>query len=90
MINNKVVTISKNNQFQDGWTLFESFKFELLKNYSFKDVKINDIVRAITYSNSLNLILSQCCLPSNVIKELEWANKYISINLVVKNKTFEI
>jgi hypothetical protein len=86
MINNKVVTISKNNQFQDGWTLFESFKFELLKNYSFKDIKINDIVRAITYSNSVNLILSHCCLPSNVIKELEWANKYISINLVVKNK----
>ena len=85
MINNKVVTISKNNQFQDGWTLFESFKFELLKNYSFKDIKINDIVRAITYSNSVNLILSDSCLPSNVIKELEWANKYISINLIVKN-----
>lgn len=86
MINNKVVTISKNNQFQDGWTIFESFKFELLKNYSFKDVKINDIVRAITYSNSVNLIISDSCLPSNVIKELEWANKYISINLIVKNR----
>lgn len=86
MINNKVVTISKTNQFQDGWTLFESFKFELLKNYSFKDIKINDIVRAITYSTTVNIILSNSCLPSNVIKELEWANKYISINLIVKNK----
>lgn len=86
MINNKVVTISKNNQFQDGWTLFESFKFELLKNYSFKDIKINDIVRAITYSNAVNIILSEPCLPSSIIQEIEWVNKYININLIVKNK----
>ena len=86
MINNKKIVITKNNQFDKGWTLFEPFDIGLMVNRSYRDFKLNDVVKAITYSNVVNIILCEVCLSSRIVSELEWANQYIKINIIVKDK----
>lgn len=86
MINNKLVTIIKENQFDKGWTIFSPSSFEIDRNRLYKKVDLLSITRLITFSNEVNLILSDDILPSRIVNELEWANKYIKINVIVKNK----
>ena len=86
MISNKLVTIVKNNQFDKGWTLFSPTSFEIERNWQFKKADLSNVVKLITFSTQVNLILSQTCLPSRVINELEWSNKYIKINIIAKSK----
>lgn len=86
MINNKLVTIIKENQFDKGWTIFSPSSFEIDRNRLYKKVDLLSIARLITFSNEVNLILSDDILPSRIVNELEWANKYIKINVIVKNK----
>lgn len=87
MINNKLVTIVKDNQFDKGWTLFSPTSFEIERNWQFKKADLSSVVKLITFSNRVNLILSDACLPSRVISELEWSKKYIKINIIAKSKT---
>ena len=87
MISNKLVTIIKENQFDKGWTIFSPASFGIDRNRHYKSVDLTDVIRLITFSNKVNLVLSEVCLPSRVVNELEWCNKYIQINLIAKNKT---
>lgn len=86
MISNKLVTIVKDNQFDKGWTLFSPASFEVERNWQFKKADLSSIVKLITFSTQVNLVLSETCLPSRVINELEWSNKYIKINIIAKSK----
>lgn len=86
MISNKLVTIVKDNQFDKGWTLFSPASFEVERNWQFKKVDLSSIVKLITFSTQVNLVLTETCLPSRVINELEWSNKYIKINIIAKSK----
>ena len=86
MISNKLITIVKDNQFNEGWTLFTSASFEVEKNYQFKKIELSNIVKLITFSKEVNLILAETCLSSRMINELEWVNKYIKLNIIAKNK----
>lgn len=86
MISNKLVTIVKDNQFDKGWTLFSPTSFEIERNWQFTKVDLSSVVKLITFSNVVNLLLSETCLPSRVISELEWSNKYIKINIIAKSK----
>ena len=86
MIENKVVTITKNNTFDKGWALFKIFNAGPTVNRAFKDIKLTDVVRAITYATSVRIILSERCLASRIVSELEWVNKHIKLNIIVKDK----
>lgn len=86
MINNKIVTIIKENQFNKGWTIFSPASFEVDRNWTFKKVELSNVIKAITFSTVVNLVLSETCLPLRIINELEWSNKYTKINLIAKNK----
>ena len=86
MINNKLITIVKDNQFDKGWTLFAPASFEVERNWQFKKVDLPSVIRLITYCDQVDLLLSEACLPTRVSNELGWVNKYIRINIIAKNK----
>lgn len=86
MIENKIITVKKSNTFDKGWTLVTPYHGLPSKNRHFSALLVSDIVRAITQSSCVNLILSEPCLSSQIVKELEWVNKYIAINLIARNK----
>ena len=86
MIDNKTITITKENQFDKGWTLFHPYELGIAKNPMYKDVGISEIVNKITHCDKIDLVLSEPCLSSRIINEIEWANKYIKVNIVVKEQ----
>lgn len=86
MIENKIITIRKNNTFDKGWTLVAPYQTGFSRNRQFSALNVSDLVRAITKSTRVNLILSEPCLSSQIVKELEWVNKYVAINLIARNK----
>lgn len=86
MINDKTITIKKSNTFDRGWALGRPYLAMFVKNRRFCGFSVTDIVRAITKSTQVNLILSEPCLSSQIIKELEWVNKYITINVIAKSQ----
>jgi len=86
MIQNKIVTIVKDNQFDKEWTLFHPYDLPIHKNHSFKKVDVTDVIRYITFSNKVHLILTEPCLSSRIIREIEWANQCIQIHLICKNE----
>lgn len=85
MIKNKLVTILKKNTFDKGWALFEPVNLVCHKNYFYNDTLISDVVKQITFANSINIILSEICLPSSIVNEIKWVNKYVKINLIAKS-----
>lgn len=87
MINNKLVTIYKDNSFDKGWGLFTPYRQALQKNSRFKGLSISDVVKKITYATEILLILQDACLPRKIVEELLWVNKYIKISLVAKVKS---
>lgn len=86
MISNKIIKIYKSNIFDKGWTLFAPFCFDFNVNKKFVSNSSSDIVKIITYAKTINLILNCKCLPSSVVKELLWVNKYAKINIVAPNE----
>lgn len=87
MIENKKVIITKENTFDKGWTLFHPFDLGIDRNRLFKDTMISDVIRLITHSNEVNLILCDSCLSSRIVNEIEWANKYIKLNIIAKDES---
>lgn len=85
MIENKKVIITKENTFDKGWTLFHPFDLEINRNRLFKETMISDVIRLITHSNEVNLILCDSCLSCKIVNEIEWANKYIKLNIIAKD-----
>lgn len=86
MIKNKLITITKENQFDMGWTIFTPYQLPFYKNLRYKSLLVTDIVRAITRSDKVYIVLSEECLASAIIKELEWVNKYTTIELIAKTE----
>ena len=86
MIDNKLITITKENQFDMGWTIFTPYRLPFYKNQKYKSILVADIVRAITRSDKICIILSEECLASAIVKELEWVNKYTTIELIAKTE----
>lgn len=86
MIRNKLVTITKENQFDMGWTIFTPYQLPCYKNPRYKSLLISDIVRSITRSDKVCIALSEECLASAIIKELEWVSKYAAIELIAKTE----
>ena len=86
MIDNKIIKVTKQNRFDMGWSILTPYKTALRKNVNYQPILINDIVRAITKSDKISIILSEACLASAIVKELEWVNKYISIELIAKDE----
>lgn len=85
MIENKKIIITKENTFDKGWTLFHPFDLNINRNRLFKETMISNVIRLITHSNEVNLILSDSCLSSRIVNEIEWANKYIKLNIIAKD-----
>lgn len=85
MIENKKIIITKENTFDKGWTLFHPFDLNINRNRLFKETMISDVIRLITHSNEVNLILSDSCLSSRIVNEIERANKYIKLNIIAKD-----
>lgn len=86
MIKNKLITITKENQFDMGWTIFTPYQLPFYKNPRYKSFLVADIVRSITRSDKVCIALSEECLASAIVKELEWVNKYTTIELIAKNQ----
>lgn len=86
MIKNKLIKIKKDNQFDKGWSLFSPFDFGISNDRNFKDIAVSDVIKLITFSNSIKLILKEPCLSSRIIEEIKWANKYIKVDLIAKEK----
>ena len=90
MIKNKLITITKENQFDMGWTIFTPYQLPFYKNPRYKSLLVADIVRSITRSDKVCIALSEECLASAIVKELEWVNKYTTIELIAKNQRIAI
>ena len=86
MIRNKLVTITKENQFDMGWTIFTPYQLAFYKNPRYKSRLVSDVVRSITRSDKICIALSEECLASAIVKELEWVNKYTTIELIAKTE----
>ena len=69
-----------------GWTILTPYRLPCYKNQRYKALYVTDIVRSITHSDNICIILSEECLASAIIKELEWVNKYATIELIAKTK----
>lgn len=88
MINNKLITITKENQFDKGWTLFHPYEPNVPDNRTYRDAMLTDVVRLITHADEVDLILCEPCLSSRIVSEIEWANKYIKLRVIVKDKLY--
>ena len=86
MIKDKVIAVRKSNSFDRGWALVTPYTAAFSKNKRFHALSVSDIVRAITRSTRVNLILSEPCLSSNIVRELEWVGGYATINVIAKNR----
>jgi hypothetical protein len=87
MINDKIITITKNNTFDKGWTIFAPYQMPIYKNRSYKEILVTDVVRAITKSYFVYIILKEPCLASAIVKELEWVSKFTEIELIAHNES---
>ena len=85
MINDKIITITKNNTFDKGWTVFAPYQMPVYKNRNYKEILVTDVVRAITKGDRICILLSEPCLANAVIKELEWVGRFADIELIAKN-----
>ena len=86
MINNKVVTIIKENQFDKEWTLFTPCSLPRNINKSYSYMPTNDIIPIISKADYVHLILGRAGLPSSILNELKWVNKYIKFKLIAKSE----
>lgn len=86
MIENKIITITKQNNFDKGWALFSPQRERLFQNVQFKPIESVDLVRQITYASEIVLVLAKATLSSNILQELKWANKYVKPKIVAKEQ----
>lgn len=87
MIQDKLLTIKKENVFDKGWALFTPYQSGKIINRNFRCVISSEVVKKITYAQSITLLLSEPCLSHKIVEELKWVNKYAKIYLTVKSKS---
>lgn len=86
MINNKIITITKKNEFDRGWTLFRLFAPEQVIKRKDIGITVSSVIPKITRADKIGLILSEICLSTPIIKELEWVSRFIDIDLIARNE----
>ena len=85
MIADKLITIKKENTFEYGWALFAPWHDFSRRNNNYQAVGVSEVVRQITFSKAVTLLLSEPCLPRKVIDELKWVEPYAKIALLAKS-----
>lgn len=85
MISDKLVVIKKDNVFDKGWALFTPCRGMQLKNTNYHEIKIDDVIKKITYADEIVLVLKEQCLPLKVVEELKWVDKYAKIYLIARD-----
>ena len=90
MIENKIVKITKKNQFNKGWTLFKPVLNYYIKSCDYHELNFNDIKNAITYADKIIIILKEKCLYSHIIKEIKWVKKNYSVKIELHIKEKKI
>ena len=86
MINDKIITITKNNTFDKGWTIFAPYQMPVYKNRNYKEILVTDVVRAITKSYYVYIILKEPCLARAIVKKIEWVSKFTEIELIARTE----
>ena len=86
MINDKLITITRENKLDVSWVLFTPFKIRRYRRPALNFIGVSDIVRAITKSERVSIILSEKCLASAITRELQWVNQYIKIHIIAKSQ----
>ena len=85
MIADKLITIQKENTFEYGWALFAPWHDFPRRNNNYQAVGVTEVVRQITFSKTVALLLSEPCLPRKVIDELKWVEPYAKITLLARS-----
>lgn len=85
MIENKLVTITKENTFSDMWRLLVPYQAPVNINQKYLPLTVGDVVSKITKSTGIYLVLGEACLAGAIVRELEWVQKYIAISIAVKS-----
>lgn len=85
MIADKLVTIRKENTFKNGWALFIPWHDFPQKNKHYNAVGVSEIVKQITFSKTVTLMLAEPCLSRKIIDELKWVQPYAGITLLAKS-----
>lgn len=86
MIKDKVVTIKRDCRFERGWQVVEPFDVHVERKGQHENVFVDDLVRAITFATEIYLILTEPCLPSKVVEEIRWVNKYAKVHFAAKTE----
>lgn len=85
MIADKLVTIRKENTFEYGWALFTPWHDFPQRNKHYNAVGVSEIVKQITFSKTITLMLAEPCLSRKIIDELKWVQPYAEITLLAKS-----
>ena len=85
MIADKLVTIRKENTFEYGWALFTPWHDFPQRNKHYNTVGVYEIVKQITFSKTVTLMLAEPCLSRKIIDELKWVQPYAEITLLAKS-----
>lgn len=86
MIENKTVKIYKDNDFDKGWALFDTYSDFTVKNFNYEAPSVSDIVNKITYATEIFLVLFDNCLPRAIVDELIWVNKYVAFTVIARSE----
>lgn len=85
MIADKLITIQKENTFEYGWELFAPWHDFPRRNNNYQAVGLAEVVKQITFSKAVTLLLSEPCLPRKVVDELKWVEPYAKITLFARS-----
>ena len=85
MIADKLVTIRKENTFEYGWALFTPWHDFPQRNKHYNAIGVSEIVKQITFSKTVTLLLAEPCLSRKIIDELKWVQPYAEITLLAKS-----
>ena len=72
MIADKLVTIRKENTFEYGWALFIPWHDFPQRNKYYNAVGVSEIVKQITFSKTVTLMLAEPCLSRKISQKRVW------------------
>ena len=86
MIKNKLITIKKETCFDKEWALLTPCTGGEYKNRRYRLFAVPEIVRAVTRSQKVFMILSEICLSGAIVRELEWVENDVELHLIAKTQ----